>query len=133
MQYERYAIYWAPKPSSDLAVLGRAWLGGDPENGRRFGAPSRLGLAPNLTEAATASPRRYSLHGTIKAPFRLAPEADVTLLGHALAAFCASRRRVRTGPLALHRFSRFLALVPQTPRAELEWLADECVTHFDRF
>ncbi len=59
-----------------------------------------------------------------------ASEAD---LAAALAAFCAGRRRVLTGPLRLHAFSRYLALVPASDRADLEWLASECVTHLDGF
>jgi 2'-5' RNA ligase len=133
MQFERYAIYWAPKAGSSFAKFGRNWLGGDPETGRQFDERSSLGLPAELAEAATASPRRYGLHATIKAPFRLAPGVEETALGQALAAFCARRRRVAAGPLTLHRFSRFLALVPKVPRAELEWLADEAVTHFDPF
>jgi Protein of unknown function (DUF1045) len=133
MQYQRYAIYWAPKPQSGLAGLGRGWLGGDAETGAAAYERAFLGLPPDLVEAAAASPRRYGLHATMKAPFRPASGIDAVAIGESLAAFCAARRRIRTGPLRLTRFSRFLALVPQPPRAELEWLADQCTTHFDRF
>jgi hypothetical protein len=54
-------------------------------------------------------------------------------LVEAMAAFCACRRRLVTGKLQLHRFPRFLALVPESETAELDWLADSCVTYFDHF
>jgi hypothetical protein len=133
MSFERYAIYWAPDAGSALAEFGARWLGGDPETGTRVPARQGFGLDDNLVETATFSPRRYGLHATIKAPFRMAPGRSESELAEALAAFCARRRRVRSGPLKLHRFSRYLALVPSSRRAEIEWLEAECVTSFDRF
>lgn len=133
MQYERYAIYWAPAWDSGLFALACTWFGSNPETGETARERDHLGLSPDLAENAAASPRRYGLHATMKAPFRLASVVDTASLGESLAAFCARRRRVRTGPLRLTRFSRFLALMPQSPRVELEWLADECTTHFDHF
>jgi hypothetical protein len=133
MQYERYAIYWAPAAESGLSALACSWFGSDSESGKAILDRNFLGLSPNLAESAVTSPRRYGLHATMKAPFRLAPNSNAAMLGDSLGAFCARRRCIRTGPLRLTRFSRFLALVPQPPRAELEWLADECTTYFDRF
>ncbi len=133
MSFERYAIYWAPHPDSALGKFGRLWLGGDAETGALHGQRDAFGLDADLLERATRSPRRYGLHATIKAPFRLAEMEDEAALSKALAAFCARRRRACSGPLRLHRFTRFLALVPGSERTDIEWLADECVTHFDRF
>lgn len=133
MSFERYAIYWAPDAGSALAEFGTRWLGGDPETGMPAPLCDGFGLDGDLVERATRSPRRYGLHATIKAPFRLAPGCTEADLADALAAFCSRRRRVRSGPLALHRFARYLALVPSCRRADIEWLEAECVTHFDRF
>jgi hypothetical protein len=133
MSFERYAIYWVPRPDSALAEFGRLWLGGDAETGAPSAQRDAFGLNADLVERATHSPRRYGLHATIKAPFRLAGMENEAALSEALAVFCARRRRARSGPLRLHRFTRFLALVPDSERADIEWLADECVTHFDRF
>lgn len=130
---ERYAIYWAPKPDSALAAFGRHWLGSDPESGTGSAQRDSLGLAPELVERATAAPRRYGLHATMKAPFRPAPGVTRTLLTDALAGFCAVRRRALAGPLRLVRLGPWLALVPAKPLADLDWLAAECVTAFDRF
>ncbi|WP_088343281.1 MULTISPECIES: DUF1045 domain-containing protein [Rhodomicrobium] len=133
MHFERYAIYWAPRPETGLAEFGRRWLGGDAETGAAWPDRERLGLDADLLERATASPRRYALHATMKAPFRLAEGRSETELAAALEAFCARRRRVLAGPLRLNSFSRYLALTLESGRAEVDWLADECVTHFDPF
>jgi hypothetical protein len=134
MTYERYAIYWVPAPSSPLAAFARGWFGAEVETGEALAAPDAdFGLDAGLLQRATASPRRYGIHATIKAPFRLRDEAGADELAAALAAFCARRRRIRSAPLRLHRFPRYLALVLGAERAETGWLADDCVTHFDRF
>lgn len=132
MSFERYAIYWAPRPDSALAVFARGWLGGDAETGESVGVRQTYGLDADLVERAVASPRRYGIHATLKAPFRLdgASEAE---LAAALTAFAARRRAARAGRLRLHRFARYLALMPASETSELDWLAAECVTHFDCF
>lgn len=133
MGYERYAIYWLPEPHSALAAFARGWLGGNPETGEPSSIRQLYGLGAELIEMATASPRRYGCHATIKAPFRLRDGAGEAELSRALAEFCARRRRVRCGRLRLHRLSRYLALTLESATAEIDWLADECVTHFDGF
>ncbi len=133
MKYERYAIYWAPPRGSPLACFGQAWLGADAETGAFASAREHFGLPHELAERAVASPRRYCLHVTMKAPFRLAPDRSEAGLCAAIAAFCARRRKFAAGPLKLETYERYLALIPSSPLAELDWLAMECVTHFDRF
>ena len=133
MNFGRYALYWAPRPDSALADFGRTWLGSDPERGEPARDRDCLGLDPSLVERATVAPRRYGLHATMKAPFRLAPGVTEAALTKALDTFCARRRRVKAGPLRLARFGTWLALVPTAPLADLDWLAAECVVHFDRF
>ena len=133
MTFQRYAIYWVPAPDSALAAFARGWFGAEVETGEPAGPATDFGLDAALIERATASPRRYGMHATIKAPFRLREGASVAGLAEALAAFCARRRRIRSGPLRLHRFSRYLALVLGDERADIGWLADSCVTHFDPF
>ncbi len=128
MTFERYAIYWAPKRDSALAEFGDAWFGRGEASARNI-----HGLDSALVERAARVPSRYGLHGTVKAPFRLRSGCTPDDLAAELSAFCARRRRVICGKLRLHRFARYLALVPEAPRAELEWLASGTVTHFDRF
>jgi hypothetical protein len=133
MPYERYAIYWLPGPSAPLAAFARNWLGGDLETGKALDVRALYGLDADLVERATASPRRYACHATIKAPFRLRNGASEADLSAALADFCSRRRWVRSGRLRLQRLWRYLALTLADGSAEIDWLAAECVTHFDSF
>jgi hypothetical protein len=126
-RFERFAIYWLPAPESALAAFGRAWFGED-------GAPrDTFGLYDELATRAIRAPSRYRLHATLKAPFRPAAGATATDIGAALDAFCARRRAAIAGPLQFTQFARYLALTPSCASAELDWLAAECVTAFDRF
>jgi hypothetical protein len=133
MSYERYAIYWAPPRGSDLERLGRVWFGVDAEAGAYIMPREFFGLPHTLVMRAVASPRRYCLHATLKAPFRLAPERTEAELRAAMAAFCVRRRRFAAGPLKLHTFGEYLTLLPEPPLADLDWLAAECVVAFDAF
>jgi len=130
--FQRYAIFWLPPADSALAAFGREWFGICPERGA-VGAPATLGLPEALAAEATARPRRYSLHGTIVAPFRPAEAVTGETLADELRAFCARRIARRTGPLRFSRFARHLALIPEDGTARLDWLAAEAVTHFNAF
>jgi hypothetical protein len=123
MNFERYAIYWMPPVSSPMEQFARRWFGGE----------DSFGLEPGLAARAVKTPKRYGVHATLKAPFRLMPGMLPEDLSAELERFCARRRRIVTAPLALERFPSYLALCPSGRRAELEWLASECVVHFDRF
>jgi hypothetical protein len=129
--FQRYAIYWVPRPDSALAAFARRWFGSDVETGTRLTKCETFGLSGELAERATASPGRYGIHATIKAPFRLHKDAHQDDFFRMLGVFCAKRRAPRAGKLKIHRFSRYLTLVPANDTAELDWLAAECVTHFD--
>lgn len=133
MAFERYAIYWAPPQHDPLAAFAQAWFGPDSSQPAAPSRQHRFGVDAALIERATASPRRYTLHATLKAPFRLAGSVAPGELLEALAAFAAMRRHVETGPLRLRRLTRYLALVPEPPTAQLDWLAAQCVVHFDGF
>jgi hypothetical protein len=129
--YQRHAIFWLPDDDSALAEFGRRWFGVDWHGNRCV--RDDFGLPGALSQAAVARPSRYTLHATMKAPFRLEPSRGQHGLIDAMRAFCARRVRRMTGPLHLVQFARHLALVPGVPRAELDWLASECVTAFDPF
>src|SRR5215469_4839576 len=123
-RFQRYAIYWTPEPGSDFAAFGDRWFGP---------AGETFGLAPALAARALKSPARYSLHATLKAPFRLRDSARVKDLQDALDAFCAARRGPSGGPLVRAIFQNYLGLVLSARMAEIDWLAAECVTQFDGF
>ena len=120
----RYAIYYVPPPGTALAAFGARWLGSD--------APDLVGLGAEDWRSATAAPRRYGFHATLKAPFRLAEEYDERTLVDALASFCRTRTPMPVGKLALRVLSDFLVLAPMDPGAAAG-LAADCVRAFDSF
>lgn len=120
--YARYAVYWAPRPDSALARLGAAWLGWDPE--RRVASP------PPRPDRV-ADPRRYGLHATLKAPFRL--EGAPGDLAAAVQALAARTPPVLAPGLVPSDAMGFAALVPGGPCPDLDTLAGTCVRDLDRF
>ena len=123
----RFAIYYAPPPSSPLHQLGSRWLGRDAVSGEALAQPAALDLAP-----ITREPRRYGFHATLKPPFALKDgtspaslEAAVEALAHSLQPFEIV--------LALRPVDGFLALVPDGASTDLDHLAAACVRDLDRF
>jgi len=122
--YQRYAIYWTPEPGTGFAAFGE----------RLFGAGGdTFGLPEGLKARAIEAPARYRLHATLKAPFRLGDGVSVAGLQADLDRFCSRRRVPSGGALRLAQFQRYLGLVLSRDAAAIDWLAEECVTHFDRF
>lgn len=126
--FSRYAIFatFPPGPLSDALA---AWLGWDSAAGQVRAQPDLPVDIARLTER----PRKYGAHGTIKAPFRLAPGADATALNAALRAHCANRGPVDLGRLKPARFHRFFALTPAADIPDLDRLAAETVAGLDAF
>ena len=129
----RYAIYWAPPAGSILARLGSAWLGRGAEQGASDARPPIAGFDAARLEALTAEPRRYGLHATLKPPFALAEGTDPETLRQALVGFVAGRPPLPLPALRVSLMERFIALTPVNGSPELQALAADCVTGFDRF
>ncbi len=122
-RFQRYAIYWTPAPKTAMATFGALWFGGfEP-----------FGLAPDLIARAIKAPAGYGLHATLKAPFRLKDGISPQALCDALDSFCANRRAPSASRLILGHYQRYLTLMLSGNEADIDWLAAECVTHFDRF
>ena len=99
---------------------GCAWLGREPELGRRMVSPF---------EALTEAPRLYGFHATLKPPMRLARgwasfAADAQALADGIAPFDLP-------PLAVRDLGGFLALREMAPCPALHALADVCVVALD--
>ena len=132
--YARYALYYVPESGSEMLRLGNAWLGWDAEARAEVSPPAGLEAGPADGRAAwIEAPRRYGLHGTLKAPFRLAEGRGVGDLVGRLEAFASLTAPVALGRLKVARVGRFLALVPDEPRPALAALAGACVSEFDDF
>lgn len=129
----RYAIYYAPEPDSPLDRFGTAWLGRSVRTGAAVPQPALPGIAPDWLRAATAEPRRYGFHGTLKPPFALRDGTTASGLRTAAEAFAAMRSPFVLPGLRLARLGRFLALVPSEPSPPLMALAADAVRALDPF
>ncbi|MES2712238.1 MAG: DUF1045 domain-containing protein [Pseudomonadota bacterium] len=120
----RIALYWAPEVTDPLHARASAWLGRDAETGATLPQPAVLGIAE-----ATAEPRLYGFHATLKAPFRLATGYEEA---RAAAGFLAERTAPFTlPPLVLRDLRGFLALIEREPSPALAAFADDCVRTLD--
>ncbi len=129
--FTRYAIYYTP-PEGPLADFGMAWLGWDPERGRRVPHPALPGL-PKPVADITATPRKYGFHATLKSPFALADGFDVATLHATVEALAAALPPVLLDGLRLARIDDFLALVPVGDTTPLALLAARVVEALDAF
>jgi putative phosphonate metabolism protein len=130
--YRRYAVYFAPEPQTGLAAFGVSWFGWDAAAEAESTRPDVPGL-PLPAADITAAPRRYGLHGTLKAPFRLAAGVAPEDLDRAVADLAAGEPSFALPPLRLAALGRFLALVPSAPVPRLDAVAAACVARLDRF
>lgn len=129
---ERYGIYYAPAPTSELWRLAGIWLGRDPLTGAALEADIG-GIDPEHRHKLTKSARRYGFHATIKAPMALGHHLEGKDLDKALKAWTAVHKPVDIGPLVLKSLDGFLALVPAEQSAELTHFAGRVVEDFDGF
>ncbi|MFV2092555.1 MAG: DUF1045 domain-containing protein, partial [Hyphomicrobiales bacterium] len=132
MALQKYAIYYAPEPLSDLDRFGAFWLGRDAHGKpvKSFGAVAGIAGYEDLIEV----PRRYGFHGTLKAPFRLAAGVCEADLRQALAGYAAHGAVIDTGPLALANIGSFMALCPPADVNEkLQKFSGGLVEEFDKF
>lgn len=129
----RWAVYFAPPPGSPLWRRAAAWLGRDPSGAPVAQVAPPAGLDAERFAAATASPRRYGFHGTLKPPFALAAGAEAEELRRALATLAGEVEAFTLPPLRVGAIGGFLALLPIAPCPPLHALAARCVAEIDAF
>lgn len=127
----RYAVYLAPPADGALWRFGSAVLGYDAETGAAMDAPDIAGFDAEAWRAATAEPRRYGFHGTLKAPFRLADGVSADDLAQAVARCAAGHHAFEMPPLEVRAIGAFVALVPAVPAPKLDDLARSAVLELD--
>lgn len=128
----RYALYLAPHPKSELHRFASAWLGRDAVTGEALAQPSVLHVSPGKLEEITTSPRRYGFHATIKPPFRLAAGRNETELLAAVERFAATQASFEIN-LEVQSLRGFLAFCLRRPSAELDAFASACMRDFEPF
>jgi hypothetical protein len=125
--FERYAIFYTP-PTGALADFGANWLGWDNCAGGAREHPHVEGM--NIAHITTA-PRKYGLHGTLKAPFRLSGAFDE--LEKVAAQFAKTHAPTELERMTLSAAHGFVALRPMGNIAALRALASDIVRVFDAF
>lgn len=123
----RYAIYFTPPVDHPLTQAAVAWLGRDAFD------PANTPAIVHRDASLTTEPRRYGFHATLKAPFRLAPEARIEDFEAAVARFAATHRPFPVVTLRLEQIGGFYALVPDAPCPALNDFAGAVVGAFDGF
>jgi hypothetical protein len=149
------SIAWVPSPGSDLANLGRAWTGYDPDalddvmrpRGPRvierfdrrahryranhsMGTPEICGLPPGLLRARTVGRTATGL----SAPLRPGLGVDASRMievASCVARAAASSEAITTAPLQLAWVDRCLCLVPERTSDALQQLAAKCAEVVD--
>lgn len=129
----RYAIYFSPPEDSNLWKTGCQWLGRDPLQMRMLEQPGVPGLSARTVLALTERPRRYGFHATLKPPFSLISGETRENLFAALSEFAHERHAFPLPQLQVGDLGGFLALRIRQPCRDLDNLARECVSRFDRF
>ena len=129
----RYAIYFCPSSGASLHRLGSHWLGRD--------ATTCATLDPNVPDhirredwlRVTENPRRYGFHATLKPPFRLAEGVTLEDLKAALRDFAQRHDSFEAPRLGVRAVAQFLALTLSAVSEDLQSLAADSVSEFERF
>lgn len=126
--FERYAMFYTP--TGALADFGARWLGWDSAQGC---AVPHLDCAGTNVAAITQTPRKYGLHGTLKAPFYLAKGRDLAQVQDAAKTFAAGQAAFEIDALDLRYENGFVALRPRHSLIELQGFAAATVKALDAF
>jgi putative phosphonate metabolism protein len=128
---ERFAIYFAPSPNSNLWERAATWLGRDAHDDEQF-TGSVAGIERDRLLNLTQSANRYGFHATIKAPMALAEGTSEAQLREALSRFVTQHQPIDLGKPRLASLDGFLALVVDD-NEQLQDFAAHVVEDFDPF
>jgi putative phosphonate metabolism protein len=134
----RYALYFAPESTSALWRFGSRTIGYDAVTGEQVPPVAPQGLGWQGLHAmdwadATADPRKYGFHATLKAPFELSSEHSESELIDSLDAFARRATPLLRLDLEVRALGAFIAIVPQAANTALQALAFRVVADFEPF
>jgi hypothetical protein len=124
----RVAVYYAPETDDTLWHRAAGWLGRDPETNAACRQPPIDGI-----EDATADPRLYGFHATLKPPMRLIDGTNWFDLVEAAERIARGIAPFVLPPLSVQNLHGFLALRETIPSAALQALSDRFVAGLDAF
>lgn len=119
----RVALYYAPALDDPLWHAGASWLGRDPE--------TNVGVTQPAIAEATADPRLYGFHATLKPPMRLREGIAWDDVLRATDEVASRIGPFDLPPLAVTNLHGFLALRETMPSAALQALSDASVAGLD--
>lgn len=129
----RYALYFAPNPASAIWRFGSRTIGYDAATSEAFPPAAPAGLAAIDWAEATADPRKYGFHATLKAPFVLLQEKSEAELIDAVELFARQTAPVPEFALEVRALGAFIALVPKAANAALQDFAFRVVRDFEPY
>ena len=130
--FSRFAIYYVPPESDYLTKFSASWFGWDAYQGIKVNYPMLRNLNYDLKDI-TSKPSKYGLHGTLKAPFFLAPNRTIDELRLSLSVLSHSIKKFEIPSICLRIISGFIAIVPSTQNESMNYLAKKCLEDLDRF
>ncbi|MFK8076585.1 MAG: DUF1045 domain-containing protein [Granulosicoccus sp.] len=129
---KRYAIYFAPKESSQLSHFGEIILARTAICAREADASSSF-TDQARWKTITKKPAHYGFHATLKAPFELRDNVTFDQLLLAVEKFASTQKPITLETLAPRHRSSFMALTLSEQQKELKKFAFSCVTEFENF
>ncbi|MBU1358032.1 MAG: DUF1045 domain-containing protein [Gammaproteobacteria bacterium] len=126
----RYALYFAPRVDTEWWEAGSRWIGRCAARQVDMPQPPVPGVSAEEQRRWTAAPRRYGWHATLRAPFKLAAQADMASVRAALRLICKAAS-FDMPTLEVARIDDFLALVPHGDSGAIDAMAARCVIEMD--
>ena len=123
----RCAVYFVPDIDSAWCSAGSAWLGRCAATGQAMAQPPLAGISPRAQWAATAEPRRYGWHATLKAPFKIMPGENLRSVMVALQALADTLTAFDLPALQVSTRGGFMALRPEGDLSQINRIAAACV------
>lgn len=121
MDYESYAIWWAPRPGTGLAQFGAEWTGWCADRGV-VSAGRRAAVSRVAGRCVPGSLGSRGLHASVRSPFRLGPGCSSWALEDALADVAERTEAIRLPSLELTVFDGRVALALSQPDGALSRL-----------
>jgi putative phosphonate metabolism protein len=129
----RYAVYFAPTVACEWWQAGCRWLGRDASFDKQCAQPPIPGLHASEQLLLTSAPRRYGWHATLKAPFALTADCDFDELRIAIRRQCQTFTPFTMPRLRVAMLDDLLALVPDEPSEDIDFVARACVAELHPF
>jgi hypothetical protein len=129
----RYAVYFVPGAESDLYRFGSAAIGYDCYRGVDVPLLAALETDPSDWRDLTREPRKYGFHATLKAPFRLAEDANERDLRNTLDRLALEFDAAPAFMPEVRLLGTFAAIVPRHMPPALSELANASVRAFEPF